>query len=332
MHFDATSREPSPQRELSHVDAIVNGRQVSVLDFLTALLHGRYSSDTITAEHGRRFVMGGIAALERAESVDAWAQWGIVPARHAWPEVYGRLADLAEELLADAVIDNFFFTHKPPALRVCCQTDPARRADLARLLRARVTSWQRDGVVSHLTPGVYEPEQHLFGGAASMAHVHRLFTVDTLAWLAFLRTPAPGPSWAYSLVLLRSLMTGVGIVDREDLDVWARIQRQTGRLRPGMDADKVDAVTAAVRTAWTDPHRADTRLSPAIAELADSYGARLGELAGRWREDYFQGGGATIGPREAVAFYTICHWNRGHLTMAVQSLVTAALADRMVRS
>jgi len=70
------------------------------------------------------------------------------------------------------------------------------------------------------------------------------------------------------------------------------------------------------------------QLSPRARELVSRYRQSLGAETARWCTDYFWTPEASIGPREAAAFFTIFHWNRAGLSIMRQSLLTEALASR----
>jgi len=249
---------------------------------------------------------------------NCWVQVGVAPVDG---RVYARLARLADDLLAEPGVTNFFFMVKPPGLRVRFETCPDRQGWLAGVLERRLAGTTRIGV--------YEPEAHLFGGPASMAYVHRLFTVDARAWLAFHELSAPGPGWQFSLALLRHLLGGLAVAGWEDLDVWERIRTRAGRdLPPGLDPDRAAVAAEGIRAHWTGPR--DALPAPARA-LADRWGPPLSAAARDWLTGYFRGAGAAIGPREGAAFATVFHWNRGRLPAVTQALLATALADRAAR-
>jgi thiopeptide-type bacteriocin biosynthesis protein len=189
--------------------------------------------------------------------------------------VFGWLGDLSAALLDDPAVANFFFMRKPPGLRIRFETTaPQRRW----LLEHELHAWASGARLraERIVPGVYEPEELLFGGPASMPFVHRIFTVDSQAWLAFCRLEAPAPAWLFSLVLLRHLLDGAGVAGWEDLGVWERIRSQTGRtLPPGMNPGRVAAASAGIRATWSDPSRLEADLPAPVAALAAWWGPKL---------------------------------------------------------
>lgn len=309
----------------------IEERQARLVDVLPGVLRAG-TGGLLTEGEIRRFVDAGLHAVRRDEPADSWVQFGLAPRAGGMPGVYRRLAGLAARALEEGWARDFFFMHKPPGLRVRFRVDPHVRTEISDDLREGFAGWQVDGLVDGVTAGVYEPEEQLFGGPASMPHVHRLFTADSLAWLARSGVPDPGPAWTFSLALLSVVLPSLGIAGWEDLEVWRRVRDQCRRTVPDrLDPGRVAAAADGVRAAWADPDRMRSALpAPVIAGL-DAHGPALAAATARWHDDYFAGRQALIGPREATAFFVIFHWNRGGLGPATQALVTGALADRTAR-
>ncbi|MCF3119676.1 thiopeptide-type bacteriocin biosynthesis protein [Streptomyces arenae] len=274
-----------------------------------------------------------------------WLHFGVAPARGRRPEFCAELHATAQELLADRRAEEFFFLHKHPGMRVRFQA-AAHRAEVDAVLRQRLTYWQQEGLVDTWHAGVYEPEEFLFGGAVSMRSVHRVFTADSLAWLGFHATQGDGhagregagarPAWAMSLLMVRALLDALEIVGWEDLDVWDRLRRQTGRryadrvraagteeLPPG-----VAGIETALRAGWTDQHALAARLPEDAVRRAETFRAAVTEAGEQWLRTYFTSGSAVIGPREAAAFVIVFHWNRAGLSVLRQTLIAEALTAR----
>ncbi len=283
----------------------------------------------ILGERTGAFVTAGLAAVTDQAAPSPWLQWYLAGHRRA---LYAALLDLTTTLIDQGTVNDFFFMHKPPGLRVRFRVDPGASARIRGDLAGRLADWQADGLVDGVTAGVYEPEQQLFGGPVAMPHVHRLFTADSLTWLGRASVRDPGPAWAFSLALLASVLPAMGIDGWEDLEVWQRIRQQCHRTVPtGLDPARAAAVATGVRAAWAEPARLRSELPAAARVVLDTHGPAMAEAATRWREEYFADPRAIIGPREATAFFVIFHWNRGGLGPATQALVTAALADRTAR-
>jgi thiopeptide-type bacteriocin biosynthesis protein len=211
-------------------------------------------------------------------------------------------------LLEDPDTTNFFFTRRPPGIQIRFETTPDRSGALETELYARLNALRP--MVELVVPGVYEPEERLFGGPSSMPYVHRLFTLDSRAWLAFHRSSPGIPAWVFSLVLLRHLVEGIG----EDTNLWNRIARQTGR---------AEGKSASVRAAWSNPTQLEASLPRPVAALATEWGAWLRAAGRDWLTGHFGDKDAT----EALAYWTLTHWNRGGIPVPTQAVLATALAN-----
>ncbi|MFI7131718.1 thiopeptide-type bacteriocin biosynthesis protein [Nonomuraea sp. NPDC050153] len=269
------------------------------------------------------------AALE--VPAERWLQFGLTPIPERSGDLYAGLAALARRCVRDELVRDFFFMHKPPGMRV--RFRPASAApDLDLLLRERLDAWLGDGVISGWRPGVYEPETYLFGGPASMRSVHRVFTADSLAWLDYHRLRlaghAPGPAWAMSLLLLRSLFATLRIDGWEGLGVWERVRRYRRLPSAALADPRLTRLTAALRAVWPSPAALAAKLSPEAAELAEDYRQVVLKEGERWFRDYFESGSAEMGPRAVASYLVIFHWNRANLPAPRQALITGALLAR----
>lgn len=241
------------------------------------------------------FVAGGLAAM-RDNAVPTWTQLGLGRPK---PGVYAELSAASREMLAGDRITDFFFMHKSPGLRVRFAAAPGLeswvRAEANRLARR----WLDQGLIDGIGPGVYEPEAFLFGGPAAMAHVHRLFTVDSVAWLDHHARPEL-PAWLVSMRLLRSVFAGLGLC----CEMWPLV-RDVGGRRMAVHDDSVAVACGELRAVW------ETIKSPA-------------EPAARsWRVAIERAG---VDAAEVAAYYVVFHWNRARLSSARQALITEALA------
>lgn len=273
-----------------------------------------------------------------AGPAERWLQFGLQAPPERRGDLYRELDTVARHALGDGLAHEFFFMHKPPGLRIRFLTDEGGAARLNLLLREHLHGWHQEGLIGEWRPGVYEPETYLFGGPASMRSVHRVFTADSLAWLGFHRRHLaagggegrrPGPAWALSLVMLRSLFEAMQIVGWEDLDVWDRVRRYR-RLAPAAAEDpRFARLASALRAAWPSRSALTAKLSPEAVELAGEYRETVLEEGKRWFGDYFESGSATVGPREVASFVVIFHWNRAALPAPRQALITHALLVRM---
>ncbi|MGW2485765.1 thiopeptide-type bacteriocin biosynthesis protein [Streptomyces sp. NPDC001606] len=279
------------------------------------------------------FLTAGLTALRHDLPETGWTQLNLTPGPAAWHRTYRAIADTARELIARGTARSFFFMHKPPGLRLRFE---AARPDDEELHKELTRRFQDlDGQLSPPLRVRYEPETYLFGGPASMRHVHELFTADSFAWLDHHTAtgdadghPQPLADWRLSLLLLGELLAGLGIVGWEHRGVWEAVRDDTGRrLGPHQDADTRRAATG-IRAAWQAGHRGLLAAAPPERRAAlEAHTAAVRQAAERWRTGYFESGDALIGPRRAAAHHVVFHWNRGRLSLARQSLLTHALAD-----
>jgi thiopeptide-type bacteriocin biosynthesis protein len=319
---------------------IVDGTDMPLRTFLTFCLDSR-DSRTLASESEnlnflrRIFLDAGISALEAHGGFSNWVQFGLTvePGRIS-RKLYGKLAGIVRELLQDESISNFFFMYKPPGIRIRFEAKKVGPCRLANDLSKRLAVWQAKGLFDGIVPAIYEPETYLFGGPVSMRSVHDSFTIDSLAWLDYHTAASEeqvvAPPWALSLVMLRALFTGLGITDWEDLDVWDRVRRRSGRSLPSEVLADVDfASTAAeIRLRWLNPQSILEELSQPLQNIAERYRKSLIDITARWRSDYFATNAAYIGPRAGAALFTIFHWNRAMLSPARQALLAEALLKR----
>ncbi|HWK28581.1 MAG TPA: thiopeptide-type bacteriocin biosynthesis protein [Solirubrobacter sp.] len=252
---------------------------------------------------------------------DGWAQVGVHPAGARRRELYVRIAGFARELLGAGGAEELFFMHKPPGLRLRFKGAPAGVVD------AEVARWRRDGLVDGVEPGVYEPEERLFGGPRSMTFAHTLFTIDSLVWLDFHALSEQQPAWLLSLAMLRPVFEGLGVVGWEDIGVWDGVRRHAGRRLPEHAvAPEYVNVARSLRAVWADPGAV---VDPGVAEILEPYAGALRAAASGWRAGYFGRRGAELGPRAALAVHVVFHWNRGALSGGLQALLAESLAERI---
>ncbi|WP_245573996.1 thiopeptide-type bacteriocin biosynthesis protein [Amycolatopsis nigrescens] len=304
----------------------LRGHSVSMVEFLsdciTALSDGK--DTTGLAEAHRTFLTAGAAALAAA-SGEAWVQLGLAPGAGQARLLYPEVASLAREWLAHGEISDFFFMHKPPGLRLRFAPAVGHTDALKTALHQRVREWREAGLVTEIRPAVYEPEMHLFGGPASMSWAHRLFTVDSLTWLDQHTRPDGCPSWALSLLMLRTVFEELRGDAGEDRDVWARV-REAGRRWPSGAADGTADVAAEFLRCWSRPGELARAVPEHARHLAERHAEQARPLLRQWWTEYFSGDQASIGPRQAAAHYVVFHWNRAALSFGRQVLITESLA------
>ena len=284
------------------------------------------------------FIRGGGDAVEALVRRGPWVQVSVsTPFDDALAHrLQAHVRQFVGALFSEALIENFFFMFKPPGLRLRFEATGAVLA-LTSLIKSQVSSWRAEGLVDMELYGVYEPESSLFGGARSMGHVHALFTLDSLVWLEYhsylaTRRDTDIDAWSVSFTILRSLFDGLGIVGWEDLGVWEHIIERTGRQLPTDVATLPDysSLESAVLNAWEGDMDWISQVGPRLRQdsvLATCHDS-IRAAAARWKADYFDSANAWIGPRQAAAYFTIFHWNRGRFSGPQQALIAGILARR----
>lgn len=268
-----------------------------------------------------------------------WVQLSVATTDAGARPLYAPLTACLHEWLDNGLVEDFFFMHKAPGLRLRFVPAFDRAEQVRAEIRRRTQEWQETGLILGAQPGVYEPEAHLFGGRESMRHVHRLFTVDSMTWLDHHARPTPSPAWALSLLMLRALFDGLHVSGWEDRDVWARVaaagrRLPTGAQRPDQQpaqrsAQRPDrgSATARLRGWWERQDELAAMLPPDVQRLADRHTEAVEPLLHAWWTQYFCGGHAELGPRQALAYYVVFHWNRAGLGFGRQVLITESLAE-----
>lgn len=258
---------------------------------------------------------------EHGPAADAWVQVGLAPADRRPRELFGELAELVRDWREQRVVEDFFFMHKPPGLRARFAPAPGRAPFVRTELRRRVRDWCARDLVVRVEPGVYQPEEHLFGGTGAMDHVHRTFTVDAVTWLEYHARPRQAPAWALSLALLRPVFDAMGLDGRRERDVWARVAA-AGRLVPAgvPRTDATRATSDGFRRWWRGPDELLAALPEDVRALADRHAGQVAPLAAAWAAAL---PGADL--CQAAAWYVVFHWNRAALTFGKQALLTEAL-------
>ncbi|MCT2581902.1 thiopeptide-type bacteriocin biosynthesis protein [Actinophytocola gossypii] len=258
-------------------------------------------------------------------AADRWVQLGLAPGRAPHRELHTELAALVRDWRDRRIVEDFFFMHKPPGLRVRFAPTPGRAAFVRSELNRLVPAWRADGLVGGAEPGTYVPETHRFGGAAAMDHVHRLFTADATTWLDRHALACPAPAWALSLAMLRPVLDGLGLLGAER-EVWAGVAA-AGRLVPP-DVERTPAdedLRRDLRRRWRHPDELLAALPDEDRALAERHAAEVTPLAPAWAAAVIDETGDVRALPEAAAWYVVFHWNRATLGFGRQAMLTEAL-------
>jgi thiopeptide-type bacteriocin biosynthesis protein len=283
------------------------------------------------------FVRAGLEGLAAEPTTGAWLQIGIRPSEDLAlrRELCQRIAGVARGLLSESAVDNFFFMHKAPGMRLRFERGRNSPHGLEEALYEEIADWRAEGLVEGVEPGVYEPESQLFGGQTSMKYAHALFTVDSLIWLDYHALAIPDgedsdAAWLVSLASLAAVLDGLDITGWEDLGVWNHVREATRRhlAEDATSLPEYAEVARSVRAIWSRRDQLLELLHPDVRAIVEDHYGTLEAAAGQWRSGYFATRTACIGPREAAAFYIIFHWNRAALSTVRQALLTESLSRR----
>lgn len=224
------------------------------------------------------------------------------------------------------LLSDWFIVRKRPCWRIRYRAQPgaAHRIDdgLQRLPCSSA------GDIVRVTPTVYEPERHAFGGAEAMATAHRLFSHDTHHLLHHLTDihlhlhQADDRRRELALLLATQLLRAAGLDWYEQGDVWARVAAHRPDAAP-LPPAAARALTTSVRRLMT----ADTaipRTPPGPLAFAEPWFAAY-TAAGHDLDALHTGGRLERGLRALLAHHVIFAFNRFGLPYATQAaLATAA--------
>jgi thiopeptide-type bacteriocin biosynthesis protein len=232
--------------------------------------------------------------------------------------LFGELSATVREWRDRRLVDEFFFMNKPPGVRARFAPRPGHAPFVRAAVRRLVRTWCAGGLVADVVPGVYEPEHDRFGGPSAMAHAHRMFTVDAMAWLEYHARPRRTPAWALSVAMLRPVFDAMDLGPAQERAIWAGVTA-AGRVLPH-DVTAPAAVTAGLRRWWRTPGALP---EDDVRHIAAAHAARVAPLAAGWAAALRD---ADVACHDAVAWYVVFHWNRAALSFGRQALLAGALS------
>ncbi len=285
------------------------------------------------AEQCRIFLSGGLQAMRRPTPSNRWIEFAILlPDAGAGQRFYAVLKELVDELHEAGELAGFCYVHGNRGLRLRFQAFGANQPALHDLVQSRLLEWRRRCLIGESRDTVYEPETGLFGGLLSMAFVHRIFTLDSRAWLAVHAGEGADDmdsGWAISVGMLAAQLASLGI-PREDIEIWERVRSRLARAYGGESVSDAALTDFAVdvRAVWDRPDWTDAVLSAGARAIVKQFAIPAATLIHNWNCAYFETPQAVIGPREAAALLTVHHWNRARLPLDRQIVFAEALASR----
>lgn len=191
-----------------------------------------------------------------------------------------------------------WFVRKPPGLRLRVRVDDAEHGE--RIVRAIDPANAPGGV---WTPGLYEPEQHRFGGPLTLAIAHDQLAISTASWIAWesqrRADDAVLAAEVMAVLLYDDVLARVTGDKGERWDVWC----QLASLYYGMAAvpgsgrrTGLDLAAIAARGTAAERHI-----------LADAKAGNAGCVERLVRA--VRSGASRIGPRAFAVTLATMHWN-----------------------
>ncbi|MGR3931728.1 thiopeptide-type bacteriocin biosynthesis protein [Streptomyces sp. BRA346] len=160
------------------------------------------------------------------------------------------LAPLLAAAETARLIGPWFFLRKAPHWRIRYQP-PGDRPMAEKYLLAALSPLQRDQHITAITPVIYEPETHAFGGTEAMNAAHRLFHLDSHHLIAHLtRHPDRPRRRELTILLCTALLRAAGLDWYEQGDVWARVADHRDPPQP-QPADRLNTLRDGLRHLMT---------------------------------------------------------------------------------
>lgn len=251
-----------------------------------------------------------------------------------------RLWPAVTEVEQAGLIDTWFFMRKAEAPKPDGHSGSASQGAVRPRPCWRVRIHSPDVTSAHdalsllhkhipsMTPAIYEPEVHAFGGESGMALAHILFHQDSRHVLTYLSLPdGDGPAVGraeLAMLLCSRLFRAAGQDWYEQGDIWARIaqNRQSPVESP---TDKVRSLQPSVRqlmTVDTAHLLRDTGSGLAFATdlftACDDAGERLAQLT--------RNGELQRGIRAVLAHHVLFTFNRWGISPTTQTLLARTAA------
>lgn len=228
------------------------------------------------------------------------------------------LVELLMKWMATDEIENFWYLHKSPGLRLRVQGDIAGlRTQLAgpaqRLVETgAATGWQF---------GHYLPEIHLFGGTNGLRLTHALFSADSIAVLRYYRLREAGSARngpvEFSLAMVLSLADSMVPDPWErwgawcDLGGWGRLALEQ-EFMPGRRRDRA--------IEWVSRFVDEDSLTSATLEECGVLSEFRESITALTKFPWSAHISPTL-PRVLLPAWTVFHWNRMGFPQDVQRIL-----------
>ncbi|MEV6397330.1 thiopeptide-type bacteriocin biosynthesis protein [Streptomyces sp. NPDC051907] len=231
-----------------------------------------------------------------------------------------RLAPILATAEAARLIGPWFFLRKAPHWRIRYQPPGDQPTAETHILKA-LGPLQHAQHITAVTPVIYEPETHAFGGPEAMTCAHRLFHLDSRHLIDHLtRHPDRPRRRELSILLCTALLRAAGLDWYEQGDVWARVADHRDPPRP-QPADRLKTLRDGLRhlmiadIAQLTREDAPFNVPAAWPHAFTTTGRELAALAAAGR--------LHRGLREVLAHHVIFAFNRLGLPHAAQAILAA---------
>jgi thiopeptide-type bacteriocin biosynthesis protein len=292
------------------------------VDDLSVLCQGRAISPEELARLREAFIEAGVARVQEISLSRCWLQAGLQfdPFGLQWSLfVSGDLQDRVRRWMAQGIVEQFSFVHKPPGVRLRLLGERVR---LLPVLAEMLDGYVHNGELTAWSRGLYDAEPYQFGGEAGLAIAHRFFTTESLAVLAYhrlrLRGEASLDMVSFSLLLIDLLLREVVAEKWERWDVWRKMSLAG---RAFADAQATQRQQPAGEQLVQFLEQPDRCLSEGERRIVEEYRAALPAIASDLTKA--NDTAALLWPmREILPFWIVFHWNRMAFDLDEQRLMT----------
>lgn len=235
------------------------------------------------------------------------------------------LAPQLREAQTRRLVSGWWYVRKAPSWRLRLHPGPATTATALQQFTADLlTDLTARQLITDWSPGRYQPESWIFGGAMDITH--QLFHADSSHILNYLhrsRQMAPATLLErreLSILLCSALIRTAGQEWHEHGDVWFRVTRM--RPAPSGDAlSQIPALSQRIRRLLLLDTAAAQVIGPAgPLAFADSWFTTMTD-AGQALADVARSGLLRRGLRDVLAHQILFHWNRLGLPATTQTVL-----------
>lgn len=229
------------------------------------------------------------------------------------------LAPILTDAETHELVTRWFFVRKGPwRLRYLPTTAPGGVDDL---VHDQLTALRASGHLTAVTPGIYEPEIHAFGGAEAMAVAHRLWHHDSRHLLTPTHGDHPPHQRELSMILCTAMLRTAGLDRYEQGDVWARAAAH----RDPPNRAQVNRLHDPVRRLLTVDAASLTHAGGALATARGCFETYT--TAGAALDRLHHTGQLHRGLREILTHHVIFTWNRRGIPGMHQAALATAARD-----